>query len=151
MALEPGKCRDVTLRLLSGFPTHRQQVRRTETDAATSFFMDFVLFVVPASRNDYYANEKPHMGPFQAMCFISSFFSQFGPNSTTFLIAAEVYPTPIRASAHGFSAPVGKLGALTAAVMYSTLTMQQKILCGAVVRSRRHASHSAFPSRHHRS
>ncbi len=60
------------------------------------------------------------------MYFLSSFFNQFGPNSVTFLVAAEVYPTPIRATAHGFSAAVGKLGALTAAVMYNYIDTQTK-------------------------
>jgi hypothetical protein len=83
------------------------------------FFMDFILFVIPAFHYHYYALERPHIAAFQAMYFLSSFFNQFGPNSTTFLVAAEVYPTPVRASAHGFSAAVGKLGALTAAVMYA--------------------------------
>lgn len=90
------------------------------------FFMDFVLFVVPAFHYHYYAFEKPHIAAFQTMYFLSSFFNQFGPNSTTFLVAAEVYPTPVRASAHGFSAAIGKLGALTAAVMYNYISTQQK-------------------------
>ena len=33
------------------------------------------------------------------------------------VVAAEVYPTPVRATAHGFSAACGKLGALTAAII----------------------------------
>ena len=60
------------------------------------------------------------------MYFLSSFFNQFGPNAVSFLVAAEVFPTPIRATAHGFSAACGKLGALTAAVMYNYITTQQK-------------------------
>ncbi|KUJ18583.1 putative inorganic phosphate transporter C8E4.01c [Mollisia scopiformis] len=90
------------------------------------FFMDFILFVVPAFHYNFYALNKAHIPAFQAMYFLSSFFNQFGPNSTTFLVAAEVYPTPVRASAHGFSAAVGKLGALTAAVMYNYISTQQK-------------------------
>jgi PHS family inorganic phosphate transporter-like MFS transporter len=35
----------------------------------------------------------------------------FGPNTTTFLIPSEIYPTSIRARAHGISAAIGKLGA----------------------------------------
>lgn len=34
-----------------------------------------------------------------------------GPNSTTFLIPAEVYPTRLRATGHGFAASMGKSGA----------------------------------------
>lgn len=87
--------------------------------------MDFILFVVPAFHYKYYTSAA-HVKAFQAMYFLSSFFNQFGPNAVTFLVAAEVYPTPIRATAHGFSAACGKLGALTAAVMYNYITPQQK-------------------------
>lgn len=89
------------------------------------FLMDFVLFVVPAFNLEYYTSIN-HIKEFQAMYFLSSFFNQFGPNSVTFLVAAEVYPTAVRATAHGFSAAVGKLGALTAAVLYNYIGTQTK-------------------------
>jgi hypothetical protein len=59
------------------------------------------------------------------MYFPSPFFNQFSPNNKTFLAAAEVYPTLIPATARGFSVAVGKLGALTAAVLYSYISTQQ--------------------------
>ena len=89
------------------------------------FLMDFVLFIVPAFNYKYYTSAA-HIKEFQAMYFLSSFFNQFGPNAVTFLVAAEVYPTPIRATAHGFSAACGKLGALTAAVLYNYIDTQTK-------------------------
>lgn len=89
------------------------------------FLMDFILFVVPGFHYKYYTSTA-HIKEFQAMYFLSSFFNQFGPNSVTFLVAAEVYPTPIRATAHGFSAACGKLGALTAAVLYSYIPTSEK-------------------------
>ena len=46
---------------------------------------------------------------------ISFFFINFGPNATTFLIPSEIYPTHIRARAHGFSAAIGKAGAFVGA------------------------------------
>ncbi len=89
------------------------------------FMMDFILFIIPAFKFEYYTSKAGIKG-FQAMYFLSSFFNQFGPNCVTFLVAAEVYPTPIRATAHGFSAACGKLGALLAAVMYNYITVRQK-------------------------
>jgi len=89
------------------------------------FMCDFILFIIPAFKYKYFT-EPAHIHGFQAMYFLSSFFNQFGPNSVTFLVAAEVYPTPIRATAHGFSAAIGKLGALTAAILYNYITTQQK-------------------------
>ena len=87
--------------------------------------MDFIFFVVPAFHYKYYTSPAG-IHAFQAMYFLSSFFNQFGPNAVTFLVAAEVFPTPIRATAHGFSAAMGKLGALTAAVMYNYITIEQR-------------------------
>lgn len=87
--------------------------------------MDFILFIVPAFHFQYY-REPAHIKAFQAMYFLSSFFNQFGPNSVTFLVAAEVFPTPIRATAHGLSAAAGKLGALLASVLYNYIDTQTK-------------------------
>lgn len=89
------------------------------------FLMCFVMFVIPAFHYKYYTSSE-HVHGFQAMYFISSFFNQFGPNSVTFLVAGEVFPTPVRASAHGFSACVGKAGALLASVLYNYIDTQTK-------------------------
>ncbi|KAL9009214.1 MAG: hypothetical protein Q9173_005738 [Seirophora scorigena] len=89
------------------------------------FLMDFLLFVVPAFHFEYYRSPA-HIREFQTMYFLSSFFNQFGPNAVTFLVAAEIYPTPIRATAHGVSAAAGKLGALTASVLYNYIDTQTK-------------------------
>lgn len=48
---------------------------------------------------------------FIALFGMSFFFVNFGPNTTTFLIPSEIFPTAIRAVSHGISAAVGKLGA----------------------------------------
>ncbi|OJJ46702.1 hypothetical protein ASPZODRAFT_25770 [Penicilliopsis zonata CBS 506.65] len=89
------------------------------------FLMVFILFIVPGFHYEYYTS-KENIKAFQAMYFLSSFFNQFGPNSVTFLVAAEVFPTPIRATAHGLSAASGKLGALLAAVLYNYISTQTK-------------------------
>lgn len=89
------------------------------------FLADFILFTIPAFKYEYFTSPQ-HIHAFQAMYFLSSFFNQFGPNSVTFLVAAEVFPTPIRATAHGFSAAVGKMGALLAAVLYNYIDTQTK-------------------------
>jgi hypothetical protein len=89
------------------------------------FLMDFILFVVPAFHYKHYSSPAG-IHSFQAMYFLSSFFNQFGPNAVTFLVAAEVYPTPVRATAHGFSAAIGKAGALFATVLYNYIGTQTK-------------------------
>lgn len=51
---------------------------------AVGFLMCFVLFVVPAFHYDYYTAPE-NVTKFQAMYYISSFFTQFGPNCVTFI------------------------------------------------------------------
>ncbi|KAI0596993.1 major facilitator superfamily domain-containing protein [Biscogniauxia sp. FL1348] len=89
------------------------------------FLMCFIMFVIPAFKYDYYTSPAG-IHSFQAMYFLSSFFNQFGPNSVTFLVAGEVFPTQIRASAHGFSAMIGKAGALLASVLYNYIDTKTK-------------------------
>ncbi|RDW60139.1 putative inorganic phosphate transporter [Coleophoma crateriformis] len=89
------------------------------------FLVCFITFVVPAFHYKHYTSVAG-IKSFQAMYFLSSFFNQFGPNAVTFLVAGEVFPTPIRATAHGFSAACGKLGALLAAVLYNYITTQMR-------------------------
>ncbi|PWI54333.1 MFS transporter [Sulfoacidibacillus thermotolerans] len=52
---------------------------------------------------------------------IGFFFVEFGPNTTTFLYPAELYPTDIRGIGHGLSASGGKLGAFVAAFLFPPL------------------------------
>ena len=43
------------------------------------------------------------------LCF---FFTNFGPNATTFIIPSEIFPSLVRATCHGMSAAAGKSGAV---------------------------------------
>lgn len=52
------------------------------------------------------------------LCFgLSSFGATVGPNPTTMVLAAESFPTSVRATGHGVSAAVGKLGAYLGALL----------------------------------
>jgi len=39
------------------------------------------------------------------------FFTEFGPNTTTFVYPAEIFPMEVRTTAHGIASATGKLGA----------------------------------------
>jgi PHS family inorganic phosphate transporter-like MFS transporter len=52
---------------------------------------------------------------------LADFFQNFGPNTTTFVIPGEIFPTRYRSTAHGISAASGKLGAIVAQVGFSQL------------------------------
>ena len=82
------------------------------------FAMDFILFLFGAIFFESLQRPGTNIKIFQAMFYASSFFQQFGPNCVTFLVAAEVFPTSIRSTAHGVSAAIGKLGALAPTILY---------------------------------
>lgn len=51
---------------------------------------------------------------------ISQLLLNTGPNATTWLIPAEVFPTRVRGTAHGISAASGKVGALLTAFTFGS-------------------------------
>ena len=56
-----------------------------------------------------------HVHTFVTLYALTFFFSNFGPNATTFIIPAELFPTAWRSTAHGLSAASGKAGAIVGA------------------------------------
>jgi PHS family inorganic phosphate transporter-like MFS transporter len=52
-----------------------------------------------------------HVG-FVVLYGLTFFFANFGPNSTTFIVPAEIFPARLRSTCHGISAASGKLGAI---------------------------------------
>ncbi|KAJ1928629.1 hypothetical protein IWQ60_001883 [Tieghemiomyces parasiticus] len=52
---------------------------------------------------------------------LAQFFTNFGPNATTFVYPSEVFPTRFRTTSHGISAASGKLGAIVAQAGFSQL------------------------------
>jgi MFS transporter, PHS family, inorganic phosphate transporter len=59
--------------------------------------------------------------PFLLAYGISYFCTAFGPNMTTFVLPGEVFPTRLRATGHGISAGVGKLGAFIGVFLFPVL------------------------------
>ncbi len=52
---------------------------------------------------------------------MSYFFTEFGPNVTTFVYPAEIFPVMVRTTAHGIAAGVGKIGAFIGAFAFPFL------------------------------
>jgi MFS family permease len=58
------------------------------------------------------------VGPFLVIYGISYFFSEFGPNTTTFVMPAEIFPVSVRTTGHGLSAGIAKLGAFIGVYLF---------------------------------
>jgi PHS family inorganic phosphate transporter-like MFS transporter len=58
------------------------------------------------------------VAPFLILFGVSYYFAEFGPNTTTFVLSAEVYPTSARTTGHGISAGIAKAGAFIGVFLF---------------------------------
>ncbi|GLJ42417.1 hypothetical protein SUGI_0878920 [Cryptomeria japonica] len=72
------------------------------------FFMSFFMFLLAGP----YHHWKKHGTGFIVIYALTFFFANFGPNSTTFIVPAELFPARFRSTCHGISAAMGKAGAI---------------------------------------
>jgi MFS transporter, PHS family, inorganic phosphate transporter len=61
------------------------------------------------------------VAPFLLVYGVSYFFTEFGPNVTTFVLPGELFPTQVRATGHGISAGIGKFGAFIGVFLFPVL------------------------------
>jgi len=59
--------------------------------------------------------------PFLIVYGVSYFFTEFGPNSTTFVYPAEIFPVKARTTGHGIAAAAGKLGGFLGVFLFPVL------------------------------
>jgi len=76
--------------------------------------------------------------PFVLLYGVSYFFTEFGPNTTTFIYPAELFPVDVRTTGHGISAGAGKLGAFAGAFLFPdflsvTLGLNRAMLIAGIV------------------
>jgi phosphate:H+ symporter len=78
-----------------------------------------VLFAILGGAYQQLLNKS--MPAFIFIFTLAQLFQNFGANATTFIIPGEVFPTKVRASAHGISAASGKAGAILASFAFNVL------------------------------
>jgi MFS family permease len=71
--------------------------------------------------------------PFLALFGVSYFFTEFGPNITTFVYPAEIFPVEVRTTGHGISAALGKMGAFAGAFLFPAMLASSLGIRGAEV------------------
>ncbi|KAF8265016.1 phosphate transporter [Lactarius quietus] len=80
-----------------------------------------VLFIIMGFGYDKLTSTHQNSKWFTLLYCLANFFQTFGPNTTTFIIPAEVFPTRYRSTAHGISAASGKVGAVIAQVGFQRM------------------------------
>ncbi len=59
--------------------------------------------------------------PFLVIYGVSFLFAEFGPNTTTFVLSAELFPVSARTTGHGLSAGIAKFGAFIGVFIFPIL------------------------------
>ncbi|KAG5340897.1 Inorganic phosphate transporter PHO84 [Termitomyces sp. T112] len=85
------------------------------------FILLTILFVVLGFGFDKLTATPAATKGFVVLYCFANFFQNFGPNSTTFVVPGEAFPTRYRSTAHGISAASGKLGAVVAQVGFAQM------------------------------
>lgn len=78
------------------------------------FIILTILFLIMGFCYDLLLASQSGRHVFVFLYCLANFFQNFGPNTTTFIIPGEAFPTRYRSTAHGISAAFGKLGAVVA-------------------------------------
>ncbi|XP_043718861.1 inorganic phosphate transporter 1-4-like [Telopea speciosissima] len=78
------------------------------------FIMMTVFMFALAIPYHHWTLKGNHIG-FVVLYSFTFFFANFGPNATTFVVPAEIFPARLRSTCHGISAAAGKAGAIVGA------------------------------------
>jgi MFS transporter, PHS family, inorganic phosphate transporter len=73
----------------------------------------FLIWAIPSATTDVVL--------FLVLFGATYFFSEFGPNTTTFVYPAEIFPVQVRTTSHGIAAASGKIGAFIGTYALTTL------------------------------
>jgi PHS family inorganic phosphate transporter-like MFS transporter len=81
---------------------------------------------------------KKLLYPFLIIYGLSYFFTEFGPNATTFVYPAEIFPVEARTTGHGIAAAAGKIGGFAGVFSFPLLMAWHGLLAaemGAAIAS----------------
>ncbi|KAL3500988.1 hypothetical protein ACH5RR_035437 [Cinchona calisaya] len=88
------------------------------------FCMMTIFMFALAIPYNHWIQAGNHLG-FLVLYALTFFFANFGPNATTFVVPAEIFPARLRATCHGISAAAGKLGAIVGALGFLYLSQNK--------------------------
>ncbi|XP_020212026.1 probable inorganic phosphate transporter 1-9 [Cajanus cajan] len=81
------------------------------------FFMALAFFAIGIPYYSFWTDEDhKHSEGFMILYGLAFFFANFGPNTTTFIVPAELFPARFRSTCHGISGAMGKAGAIIGSV-----------------------------------
>ncbi|XP_018860630.1 probable inorganic phosphate transporter 1-9 isoform X2 [Juglans regia] len=82
---------------------------------AMGFLCMALVYLAIGIPYDIYWKKSKNQG-FMVLYGLTFFFANFGPNTTTFIVPAELFPARFRTTCNGISGAAGKLGAIIGSV-----------------------------------
>lgn len=92
------------------------RIGRVRIQALGFFFMGVVYLAIGVPYS-YKWSKHTNFG-FMFLYGLTFFFANFGPNTTTFIVPAELFPARFRSTCHGISGAFGKFGAIIGTVAF---------------------------------
>lgn len=83
--------------------------------------LGFAMMAVTFALLAFIPNVQKMAIPFLCIYGLSFFFTEFGPNATTFVYPSEIFPVRVRTTAHGVAAAMGKLGGFLGVFLFPYL------------------------------
>ncbi|XAR61509.1 hypothetical protein NMG60_11015954, partial [Bertholletia excelsa] len=95
------------------------RIGRVKIQIIGFFFLSLTLFAMGIPYG-YWSNSDNHKKGklFVVLYGMVFFFCNFGPNTTTFIVPAELFPARFRSTCHGISGAVGKVGAMIGSLLF---------------------------------
>ncbi|XP_057516294.1 probable inorganic phosphate transporter 1-9 [Amaranthus tricolor] len=84
-----------------------------------------IILISIARLYDHYSEVGKRNIVFMFLFGCTFFFSNFGPNTTTFIVPAELFPARFRTTCHGISGAAGKAGAIIGSTTFFWVSQDQ--------------------------
>lgn len=99
------------------------RIGRVKIQISGFLLMAFTFLAVGIPYSAYW-HHHTNVG-FLLLYGLTFFLANFGPNTTTFIVPAELFPARFRSTCHGISGAMGKVGAIVGAVGFLWVTHDQ--------------------------
>ena len=90
--------------------------------------LGFAMMTVTFGLLAFIPNLEKMIVPFLLIYGLSFFFTEFGPNATTFVYPSEIFPVRVRTTGHGIAAAMGKLGGFLGVFLFPFLVHWKGLL-----------------------
>eukprot|EP00931_Biecheleriopsis_adriatica_P044914 TRINITY_DN25743_c3_g1_i1.p1 TRINITY_DN25743_c3_g1~~TRINITY_DN25743_c3_g1_i1.p1 ORF type:complete len:485 (-),score=84.80 TRINITY_DN25743_c3_g1_i1:139-1545(-) len=122
-SLEDNLCWQLTILALLGLPGYYVSVCFMDKLGRKNIQLQgfFVMALLYAGLGAFLTPLQNSAGLLLFIYGLTYFFSNFGPNSTTFILPSESFPKEVRSSLNGFCAAAGKVGATVGSATFKPL------------------------------